>query len=1011
MPATLLFIPAVLTPLTTAAIEGQDNIEEKNLEAQNSEVKKSAEAPGKLEEITVRAGAETVSTNSSINKDTNLLNKQQVNNIRDLARFDAGIFAVEQNRGGTSGFSIRGVDKNRVAVNVDGLPQLQSYHATTSYVLRPKIGSGARNEIELENIAEVELNKGGSSVRGGNGALGGSVNFRTKHVHDVLSEGEKFALTSKTAYSSKDSQVMQSVGTAFDTGKVRGLFQYTYRNGKETKVHSNILKKKYQVQTIGAFVDKYKLLTNTPNELNSENSLFYKCETCKEGFYTAKLSRFHTLESALKYYREDNPNRQFTPEEMEQLKQMVYPTQTLSAKDYTGENREAPDPKRQTSHSYLSRLEFQLTPNQSIGAIVEDTKQMFVTRDMSLEAYYAAAPQKPNFAKPKEPPKPSGPNYNDYCMGEKCDEKRYYQDFQEYLKKLYEYRRQLHQLEKNNKEYAAWKNYERKIADYHKHYLKNRREDGVIRSAGYYLKNIMEGAYAPGLYTRARFNTEIHHKKRQSLNYVFDAKNKWMDRFELNFDLQKISIHSDSRELACSLYPKVDKNCRASKSKPGSYETLTIVDYKETHKHLGFKFDKDFDLGNIQYHLNLIGGGSHYGASQDSYAASIAFSGLEAKYRKGKDGRNEIYVVPPPPHSKPHSHNNAHCNQPRKGNSQEYLACGFKIKGQNRYLGIHNQIAFGEYAELGLGFRRDRDSVAGNTDFLAHRVYKNSSYLLSTAVKPIEGVRVGYSYSTGFRNPSFQEIVGWTPGGNFSSLQLKPETSVNHEIGFTLSGRWGYVEANKFISKYKGLITIAYNLRDPNPKGYNNASNASIEGYGLRSWFDLHEIIPSVPSGFSTSLAYERTKPKKAEKTNNNFMGYEILYPFDAIQPARFVVGLNYDAPSEKWGTSLLMTHSRAKDIRELLNSNEVGKNTGTYDLYTDLKTSPWTTFDLLGYYQIRKHITLNLGINNLLNKQYSTWESVRRSARTSPHQEKLLSVARYAAPGRNYFVSLNIKF
>ena len=54
-------------------------------------------------------------------KSSETLSKEQVLNIRDLTRYDPGIAVVEQGRGASSGYSIRGMDKNRVSLTVDGV--------------------------------------------------------------------------------------------------------------------------------------------------------------------------------------------------------------------------------------------------------------------------------------------------------------------------------------------------------------------------------------------------------------------------------------------------------------------------------------------------------------------------------------------------------------------------------------------------------------------------------------------------------------------------------------------------------------------------------------------------------------------------------------------------------------------------------------------------------------------------------------------------------------------------
>lgn len=963
-----------------------------------------------LAEISVTANTSEISTNSKIIKNSEQLEKQQVNNIRDLTRYDAGISVVEQNRGGTSGFSIRGVDKNRVAITVDGIPQLQS-HTTNLSVFYEPVGSGARNEVELENISSVEINKGSQSFQAGSGALGGSVNFKTKNINDILSEGEKFALTSKTAYSSKNSQFMQSLGTAFDVGGLKGLFQYTNRDGKETKIHDDVLKKKMQIRRTTAYVDRYKLSTNTPNEENSEN-VFFKCKTCTEPFYYSRMAKFHDLKSAMEYYKSSNGGREFTPQELEQLKQMVYQTETVSAKDYTGPDREAPDPLKSKTHSYLARLEYEITPNQLIGGIFEDTKQRYATRDMKYRSYYFAPPPPPSFPdpKPKYPSAPKGDNYT--CLdcpggwdeaGYKRDLQKFREEYKKYQEKLKEY-----QANTNSEEDKAWRTYE-ELAKEHELTIR----DFVNQiphpgSGGVYLDDIAIGPYAPLVYTRAHFSTEEHRKQRQSLYYIIEPKNKWADKLEFNLDLQKISIDSDYRKLGCSKYPIADKNCRASRDKPGSSEELDNVFYQEKRSHLGLKYDNSFKFDPITYRINLTAGATRYNAIQNHDSYVMRYGGLTTELRDNMSGGTRLQEYIPNALGRVDNRDLRtadRCSQDRR--------CSFKLKGSSKYFSLYNQISFGRYLDIGGGFLRDRDSVSGDKKFLLSREYNNTIYKFNVMLKPIEQINVAYNYSTGFRNPSSQEVYGWSPQGKRPTTHLKPETSAHHEVSISFKGDWGYLEANKFISSYKNLISYAVERDTAIAQDY-NFSNASIEGYGIQGYFDLHSIMQIIPTGFSTNITYEKSKPKKATRVDDRLI-FGTLYAFDAIQPARVVVGLNYDAPSEQWGTSLIMTYSKAKDPKELETSRFFAKdpkNPINNLKVTRVETKPWKTIDLLGYYKIRKNITLNVGVYNLLNTQYSTWESVRRSSTNSIHSENsYANIARYSAPGRNYFVSLNMKF
>ena len=87
-----------------------------NLSAQESENAKEVERSG----IEVTAEQEDVKSKkiSEVKKTAKELTKQQVSDTRDMVRYDTGVSVVESGRFGTSGYAIRGVDENRVAISI-----------------------------------------------------------------------------------------------------------------------------------------------------------------------------------------------------------------------------------------------------------------------------------------------------------------------------------------------------------------------------------------------------------------------------------------------------------------------------------------------------------------------------------------------------------------------------------------------------------------------------------------------------------------------------------------------------------------------------------------------------------------------------------------------------------------------------------------------------------------------------------------------------------------------------
>ena len=169
------------------------------------------------------------------------LDKQMVSDESDLVRYDPGVQVVEGGRSGSNGFTIRGVDKDRVAINVDGLAQAESRSSEAFQELFGAYGNfnANRNTSEPENFSEVTLTKGADSLKSGSGALGGAVNYKTKSASDYVSEEKPYHLGIKGGYIGRNSQKFSSITAAGTWLGLDALMVYTRRFGKETKNNSD----------------------------------------------------------------------------------------------------------------------------------------------------------------------------------------------------------------------------------------------------------------------------------------------------------------------------------------------------------------------------------------------------------------------------------------------------------------------------------------------------------------------------------------------------------------------------------------------------------------------------------------------------------------------------------------------------------------------------------------------------------------------------------------------------
>ncbi|MFK5289117.1 lactoferrin/transferrin family TonB-dependent receptor, partial [Glaesserella parasuis] len=163
--------------------------------------------------------------------------------------------------------------------------------------------------------------KGASSSEFGSGSLGGSVQFRTKEVSDIIKPGQSWGLDTKSAYSSKNQQWLNSLAFAGTHNGFDALVIYTHRDGKETKAHKDAESRSKRIQ-------RAALADNNPQDSN---------------WFIVK---------------NDCPSLNCEPRQQAKVSYdgQKYLTEQLSAKEYTGEERALPDPVKYKSDSWLVKL-------------------------------------------------------------------------------------------------------------------------------------------------------------------------------------------------------------------------------------------------------------------------------------------------------------------------------------------------------------------------------------------------------------------------------------------------------------------------------------------------------------------------------------------------------------------------------------------------------------------------------------------------------------------------------
>lgn len=137
-------------------------------------------------------------------------------------------------RGGFTGYNIRGLDANRVSIDIDGMP-LPIAQGRVNSVGRAGFGSYGigRDYIDTYMYNKVDIQSGATSVSNANNALGGSVSFQTKTASYYLYPGKTSYFGFQNNYDSADRSYHQGITIAGGDEYLNGILVLSRRDGKQ----------------------------------------------------------------------------------------------------------------------------------------------------------------------------------------------------------------------------------------------------------------------------------------------------------------------------------------------------------------------------------------------------------------------------------------------------------------------------------------------------------------------------------------------------------------------------------------------------------------------------------------------------------------------------------------------------------------------------------------------------------------------------------------------------------
>lgn len=790
------------------------------------------------------------------------LAEQQVQGIRDVTRYAPGIAVVESGKGATSGYSIRGVDQNRVSIVVDNLEQAPSFKLDGYGKSRPTARgiSGARHEMEYENVKTIVINQGSDSVAGGNGAMGGAVMMTTKDPADILLQGKEIGFIYKSGYTDKDKQWMHSWAAAMSASSgVEGLLQYTQRRGHEINSHKGI-----NAHGVDETYDQY-----TPTQPGDYDFL--------HGYDVQRGVVRH-----------------------------------VPAKEVTGKQRMLADPMDFESQSWLGKAGRYFGENDEhySGAVFEHTDQQYNSRDMSLSLK-------------------AGDDVTSYTMKSK---------------------------------------------------------------------------------SHLRFFDESHGKSRIGLEYRYrpnDFSSSWFDQLDANIDQQTINIDVVDKDLRCGTFPNVDKSCRARYE--GEKEEVFTNNYQETTNGLQIKAVKTLDTLDIEHQLSLSSGISRHKGKLDGEEKLTYISGQAIKTGPVPEGCLDTGEM------------TSNGSWYKCTDARVYSGHLPEITNKRSFILLADRTQWNQYVSTDIGIRHELNHMDSSMNNFKGGKYDNTAYSAAIQVQPLPYLTASYQWNTGYRVPSNGELYGSYEERSWQykdfdkdNTQLKPETSINRELSLALDdGQGTGVGVSVFRSQYRDLIGL-YTPNGNFSETYGNIYNAKVEGFTLNARSDLHALWHRMPQGLSASLSWGMTRKRSLSGLDPNQFKYARTYMLDTIQPMKVVYGLDYDAPSDKWGLGGRLTYSKAKDPNELALDRVSGYIQSFNGAGAAQVSKDWATVDVNAYYKPRKNLTLRAGINNLFDYRYVTWEALRQTVDTTANPAANPNdgeFRRFAAPGRNVALSMELRF
>ena len=247
-------------------------------------------------------------------------------------------------------------------------------------------------------------------------------------------------------------------------------------------------------------------------------------------------------------------------------------------------------------------------------------------------------------------------------------------------------------------------------------------------------------------------------------------------------------------------------------------------------------------------------------------------------------------------------------------------------------------------------------------------------------ISPTNSFRINTNLSSGFRTPNIDDFGKVFEKDDYVVIpnnNIKPEYAYTGELGFSKTFRRNYIEKDSSSTRLHfatisatGYYTLLDNLIVKSDFQLNQHDSILYEGEMKKVQANIN-LDNGFIYGISGGLKLSFNRHIKLKSTINYTVGRETStnQPLAHIQPLFGRTSLIFDLP--KWDFECYAVYNGKKNITDFAPGGIDNRDEATVDGVPN-----WYTLNLRGGYQFNSKISIQAGIQNLLDVHYKTFSS-----------------------------------